>query len=153
MINLHPHIVHFPVALILTLLVWECWAMFKKHETPPGRRFLLALALLGALGAVATGLFFEKFLPHPHEGIAHEIMERHEIIGYIVLGGMVLLNFLHYKGKRTLFRWLLGAIALLTAYQGYLGGELGHTHGLSLPAGEHPPSHLEQPSHQHRHGH
>lgn len=157
MINVHPHLVHFPVALTLVLFFYECWWRWKKENgIPSPRGFLLALALLGAAGAVATGLLFEKFIPHPHEGIVDQIMERHEWLGYCILAGIALLNLFHYLERRKkifgrVYHWLLILMTAAVGYQGYLGGELGHTYGLSLPAGEHPPSHLKQQEEGHHH--
>ncbi|OGQ05883.1 MAG: hypothetical protein A2W61_07885 [Deltaproteobacteria bacterium RIFCSPLOWO2_01_44_7] len=150
MINFHPHVVHFPVALTFALFFYEAWCFFRKEEgSTHAKNFLLLFALLGALAAVGTGLWYEEFMPHPHEGAAHNIMERHETLGYVVLGVIVLLNILNiYFGQKKWgllsYRLLLAVAAILVGYQGYLGGELGHTHGLSLPEGVHPPAHMQQ---------
>ena len=154
MINFHPHVVHFPIALTFALFFYELWCLLRKREANANtRNFLLGFVLLGAMAAVATGLFYETWMSHPHEGEVNEIMEDHESLGYIILGGILLLNVLNYffRNKKwgvPAYRTLLTLIALLVGYQGYLGGELGHTHGLSLPPGEHPPSHLH---HEHQH--
>ena len=150
MINLHPQVVHFPVALVFTLGIYELWFFFKKQETgTSARSLLLVIAFLGAAAAVGTGLWYEEFMPHPHEGVVHEIMEQHETLGWVVFGGLALLNIINFflrtkKWNRPVYRMLLVLTLVGVATQAYLGGELGHTHGLSLPEGQHPPMHLHE---------
>ena len=152
MINLHPQVVHFPVALVATLFLYEVWCRFRgedPHQKTVG--FLLIFLLIGAAASAATGWWFEKNVSHPHEGVVHDIMEWHETLGFAALGGFALLSVAHFffhgkKWGRLFYGVLLIALFLGTGLQAYLGGELGHTHGLSLPPDEHPPMHLH---HQH----
>ena len=56
-IPIHKLIIHFPVALTLIALVYDCWALYAKkpelHRTGYG---LTVWAAVGAFAAVGTGL-------------------------------------------------------------------------------------------------
>src|SRR5919206_2566039 len=56
-IPIHKLIIHFPIALTLIALVYDCWALYAKkpelHRTGYG---LTLWAAVGALAAAGTGL-------------------------------------------------------------------------------------------------
>lgn len=157
--NLHPQFVHFPIAGAVFLVALSFISLFfKKEKARVAARWLLPFATLGALGAVSTGLLYEKLFPHPHEGAVHELMELHENIGLVIAGLFLLLTFFAFLTRKKITRsveviFFLGALILvgLVGYTGYLGGELGHTHRLAIPSSEERPhshSSSEAPSSQ-----
>jgi len=175
--NLHPQIVHFPIAGgIFLLLLAAAWSLLNKESARTAALWVLPLTALGALGAATTGLIFEEFFPHPHEGEAFQLMELHETLGLVTAAAFVSFTALIwiFKNKVSrIFRWacLLAALGLagLVIFTGYLGGELGHTHGLAMPEeakkSETPPSpkgtppegaqepHGDSHDHDHHHDH
>src|SRR3990167_4722450 len=90
--NLHPLMVHFPIAgvfflFLFTVIYW----LFKKEGARTALNWILPFTTLGALAAVSTGLLFENFFPHPHEGEVIQIMELHKILGFVIAGLLLFL--------------------------------------------------------------
>lgn len=126
--QLHPAIVHFPIAgLPLALLGWilATWTQkpeFALADLPP-----LFVAALGAGCAYLTGTAAAagaQFSPR-----LHDIAERHESAGTIVLVVSLLLLALrlwHRHGLRGAWRWVYGGGLLIASgiagAAGYLGG-------------------------------
>ena len=139
--NLHPQFVHFPIAGgIFFFLLLAVSFVFKKEGARTAALWILPLTALGALAAATTGLLFEEFFPHPHEGEAHALMDLHETLGLVTAGVFLLFSLLVWLFKKSSARifpiaLLIAAIgsASLVAFTGYLGGEFGHTHGLVVP--------------------
>ncbi len=169
--NLHPHIVHFPIAGTFFLFIFSLiYLISKKEGARTALYWVLPFTTFWAIVAVTTGLLFEKFFPHPHEGRVHEIMELHQNLGLVIAALLLLLclvAFLQWKkkipGARILFFLGIFGVSVLVGITGYFGGELGHTFGLGvpksekadtekacLPAPDHGPSHE---GHDHSHSH
>ena len=134
--SLHPLIVHFPVALLLTAVVLEIVALLMKR--PALHRVALwnvCLGTLGAAAAVATGLQAQAIGHHTFE--IYEVMEVHERLGIttLTLGSVVAgwrLLARDRLGPRQ--RWLALALMLVMActvsYGAYLGGRLVYEFGV-----------------------
>lgn len=159
MANVHPLIVHFPIALFITGLVVDGLGWLLRQENL--KRVGLVLILLGALAtvpAVATGLAVEETVEKPLEGRpgAEAALEAHEalaILTAVVLLGAAALRLVLGTGwlerQRAWMRGLLvaylvvGVLGLgLLALTGYRGGELVYRYGAGVealpftPAGE-----------------
>jgi uncharacterized membrane protein len=88
--NVHPLIVHFPIAFLSAFLLLEILGLVLRR--PALRTVASGLLYLGAVGAVAAaaaGLVAEDIVPHG--GAVHEIMEWHERLGLTVAALSVIL--------------------------------------------------------------
>ena len=149
--HLHPAIVHFPIALLMTapllFLVGALWPA-QRRGIHAMALLLLVLGLLGGLLALATGDAAETFAHRTPE--LRAALKDHERAAQwtMILFGLLTLAWLIHRGvarlrrrepvpgpARTLFiLWLvfsaLGVAALLRT--GHLGGRMVHelhTHG------------------------
>lgn len=128
--NVHPLLVHFPVALLTAYLFTDILAVLRKSESlQTSANWLLYLGTLGALAAVAAGLVAAQIVPHGEE--VHAIMERHEFLGLTVASLSVLLSLWRFMAGQTLasgmgqgLNWFLG---LLIGGCLFFGADLGGT--------------------------
>src|SRR3989338_5949977 len=106
--SVHPLIVHFPIALIVTGVVIDALALACRH--PAWHRIALWNLTLGTLGAgvaVATGLQASQVAKHSFE--IWEVMELHERLGIttLILGLMTVAWRLAKRDQLTRrARWL-----------------------------------------------
>ena len=132
-LDLHPAVVHFPIALAATGAVAEVVYLILRR--PWVRWFgpvLLTLALAGSGVAYFSGqAVHDKAVD---QGVPHDAIEKHESSCVWALGALGLATLLAWavrtSGKGI---WLSALIALAAAgttlYTGYLGGELVYIHG------------------------
>ena len=140
--NIHPMIVHFPIALIITVFIIDIIGLILKSEKLLYAGTIMTLAaLVGAVGAVLSGLIAEDSVWHP--GAAHELLETHELIGFISLGIIAVAAIIRWALKDKLLGfggWLIliiTAVAIgFVSYGGYLGGEMVFTHGAGVKTAE-----------------
>ena len=131
----HPILVHFPIALLVTSFIADAayWVTGFATLRYVGFWMLVAASVTGAL-TVAAGMF--DMGRASLEGSVHERVHRHMWIGICLYALICAL---------TLWRWSLFASDLrvtvlyldfallavaLAAFQGWLGGELVYTHGV-----------------------
>ena len=138
---IHPMVVHFPIALLITSVVFDFLAMRWRHKSFQDAGFYTLLAgLLGAAVAVLTGAMAEELAEDT--GIPESVLEIHEALGYATL-----LFFIGLLALRLLMRWKLireipalylamgvAGIMILSA-AGYFGGSLVYDFGagVSMP--------------------
>ena len=149
--NIHPLLVHFPIALLASFIVIDTLGAFFKQEG--WRRLgtqLLGLGALTAIPTIAAG-FYAAFTT-PHDAITHGLMEHHEHAG-IVVGGIsiALATWRTFSGlpKDLMARTLSAILTFLLAMALALGADLGATmvygHGVAVktsPLTETPISHV-----------
>jgi uncharacterized membrane protein len=83
--NLHPLLVHFPIAFLSVFIVIDLIGTVRKNVAL--RKFAGSLLYLGTFFAIFTVLAgFEAAESVPHGHNVHEIMERHEQLGISILG-------------------------------------------------------------------
>jgi uncharacterized membrane protein len=128
---LHPLVVHFPIALLLTAALIETFTLWIRES--PGLRFAVVVNLvLGTLGAViaaplgwidATQMHFEPDL--------RPVLEWHRWLGTSValLSLITLALRWNWSRKRTrsslwIYRGLLWMLAIILGIAGHLGGLL-----------------------------
>ena len=136
--NIHPIIVHFPIALIVVVAICDLIGIISgKRSFILTANIVSIFAGIGAVMAVISGLFAEKSVWHP--GPAHELLETHEMFGFIFLGVIIVTVIFRLAiGDKIYdrFAWIGFVLALIASgivgYGGYLGGEMVYTHGAGV---------------------
>jgi uncharacterized membrane protein len=83
--NLHPLVVHFPIALLIASVLFDIIAYcIKREEFEKAAFWNLVLGVLTGAAAVITGLLAEDSVP-PFP-VLHATVERHETLAFIALG-------------------------------------------------------------------
>ncbi len=133
---LHPLVVHFPVALLITSLVFEClWRLFHVEACRVTARGCLIAGTIGAAFAVWSGLEAAEVAVGSVN--AYRLMDLHEKLGITVLCGSLLLSGFSLAMRKWKVPFyplihllvLLGIVATLTV-GAYLGGRLVYEFGL-----------------------
>ena len=139
-ILIHPKVVHFTIALFSLAVLLDVIGMITKNEKFHWAALLnLIFAGAAAIVTVISGLLAESNVLH--NDAAHEIMETHETLGFIVLGSILLLLIWriilkgNFPGKAV---WLyliigIGGIGVMFVGADY-GGEMVYTHGVAVKA-------------------
>ena len=82
--NIHPLVVHFPIAFLVVFLLMDVLgALFKKPSWQNLGAGLLYLGTIAAGAAVVAGLMAEETIEHGAN--VHQILQRHEFLGISVL--------------------------------------------------------------------
>ena len=113
--NIHPLIVHFPIALFMVSgLFYVLGALFKKEGFLSSGKWTLWLGTVGAGAAVWAGIEASEVVKHNE--VSHRIMLAHQYLGYGVLGLGILLSlwlvFTKVNLPRPKVLFLAGIIAL-----------------------------------------
>lgn len=147
--ELHPLVIHFPIALLLVAPIFVLLSLFNRAN---GRTFavsafiLMAIGTVGTVIAAQTGEAADKSIPEAFEALVERHEHLAEIAEFIFIGltlGFGLLAFLPVLLRRTLPRpaWIGLNLVFLVGYViggGYLvaaahaGGALTHGPGASL---------------------
>ncbi|HAZ42497.1 MAG TPA: hypothetical protein DCY52_09530 [Methylococcaceae bacterium] len=150
-LNVHPLIVHFPIALLASFIVIDTFgAVFKLHGWRRLGTQLLGLGALSTLPTIAAG-FYAAFNT-PHDAVTHAIMEHHQHAGIVVgviSSVLALWRILWGIPKELMARTLCTILTLILAVALSLGADLGATmvygHGVAVktsPAAELPVNHV-----------
>ena len=134
--RLHPLVVHFPIALLLTALFLDGLALaLKRPHLHKIGLWNLCLGTAGAAAAVLTGLQAEDVAKHSFE--IWQVMRLHKRLGITTLIlGMLMVAWRLWKRDRLAgrSRVLLMLLTLLMAstlsYGAYLGGRLVYEFGV-----------------------
>ncbi len=138
--NIHPLLVHFPIALLSCFFLLDFFGtMFKKTLWRDIAGGLLYLGTFFAVFTVIAGFMAEESVPHG--GNVHEIMERHEMLGISVLSLAALLSIWRWlargriKGEANILYLLLSAVlCVLLALGADLGGLMVYKYGVAVEA-------------------
>lgn len=135
---IHPLAVHFPIALLITSVVFDLLAVRWPHKSFQDAGFYTLIAgLLGAVAAVLTGALAEEVVED--KGIPESVLEIHEALGYATL-----FFFIGLLALRLLMRWKLikeipalyltmGFVGIvILAAAGYFGGSLVYDFGAGV---------------------
>ena len=134
-IELHPAIVHFPIALISLAYIYQIFTVIKPDAIPKHLNlWILIPAAISTLPAVITGEKAEESVTELCAE-AYEIIENHELFANITTWGILALTgvwiYITLQGHagQRVQRLLLAFLTLIfisVCITGYLGGELVH---------------------------
>jgi uncharacterized membrane protein len=132
-LDLHPAVVHFPIALGLVGALGEvAYLVFRRPVLKWLGPILLSLALAGSGVAYFSGESVKD--KADDQGVPHGAVEKHEETCLWALGALGLATLLSWAVRpRGGALWMSSAVALiaaaLTLYTAYLGGRLVYVHG------------------------
>jgi len=138
--NIHPLLVHFPIALLLTYVALD-WAgrIWKGKPFTEAAWYTLLLGLAGTLVTVLTGLVAARGVPADSPALA--TLNVHKFIGLatFVLFGIQAVCYARNRGKYTPGKQVLHTVlqlagVALIVLTGYFGGELVYTFGVGVSA-------------------
>jgi uncharacterized membrane protein len=159
----HPALVHFPLALLMTSLLADAGYFFTA--LPPLRHagfWMLAVACGTGAITVLAGLYDMRRAPLQED--VHQRVHRHMWIGlalYAVIGALTAWRWTIYSdpARQVTMLYLDAAFlaSVLAAFQGWLGAELVYTHGVFVARGggaadsNGSGGSAAEPPHQHKH--
>ncbi len=147
---LHPMLVHFPIALLITSVLFDVLGAWLTRESlREGALWLLVLGVLTGLAAFASGDVAAEAAEKA--GVAESLIETHEHLAGATLGvfGALLVWRLLLRNRfspRTRVAYLMVAIVglgLLSA-TGHYGGSLVYEHGAGVNAAAARTAHLAE---------
>ncbi len=150
--NIHPILVHFPIAFLTAFVFTDILGrLFKNDELRRTASWLLYLGTVSAFMTVAAGL--QAAATVAHSDAVHEIMEQHETYGFTVAFLSFVLSIWRFVSK-TSFNFLTTSLhlglAVLTCIVLALGMDLGglmvYKYGVGVAA-------VKQPTNTHKHNH
>jgi uncharacterized membrane protein len=154
--NIHPLLVHFPIALLSLFFILEVFATVSKkpHWREVGSYFLY----FGALTAVFTVIAgFVAAYSVEHNDTVHHIMLRHQYIGLAVTGLAIVLSIWRYKaaeltgGAKHFFLILATVMTVLLMLGADLGGLMVYHYGTGVQAQVAEPAPTTPEQHEHHH--
>ncbi len=123
--ELHPIIVHFPIALLITSVIMDVIALItRRRHLLYGATWVLAFGVAGALAAGLTGSLSEHSA-HIANAAASQILAMHQTLGFatgVVFAFLLALRLLwlspeilaaltpRYAGAQQVSIWLKGAL-------------------------------------------
>jgi uncharacterized membrane protein len=153
--NIHPMLVHFPIAFLSAFFVLDLLGtLAKKPNWRNVASWLLYLGVVAAGLAVTAGFIAASTVAHGLE--VHAIMERHEHFGVSVLSLAILLSAWRLKsggiiqgGANSFFLILAALLCILMMLGADLGGLMVYHYGVSVDAAMAPVGGFME--HQHHH--
>lgn len=154
--NIHPMLVHFPIALFTVFFILDVLGtLAKKPQWRNVASWLLYIGTFTAVFTVIAGFVAANSVAHGDN--VHDIMERHEHIGVAVLSLAALLSFWRAKtgvlmtgGANNFFLLLAALLCGLIAFGADLGGLMVYKYGVAVEA---VPMAEEAYQHEHDHSH
>ncbi|MED5369772.1 MAG: DUF2231 domain-containing protein [Myxococcota bacterium] len=151
--NLHPMVVHFPIAFWVAATGAWSWAVVRKHDDAwRVGRWLHLLGMLGAVVAVGFGFWATEKMGHDTPG--HDLVHVHRDLMLVVSGIALVITALAWWRRDATRPWrvglTLGSLVLLglMTIGADRGAELVFRYGIGV-AGEAPP---HSDGHDHSHG-
>lgn len=139
--ELHPPVVHFAIALIITGVIFDLTGFILNKESLKNAGFwVIIFGTISVWGAMFTGHFAEELVENTIKGnLVYDLLEEHEEVGNIlpwivsILAGFRI--FLNFRPNQKLFILYILAglvIAGMVSFQGRLGGKLVFEHGVGV---------------------
>ena len=136
--NIHPLLVHFPIALLSSFFILEVLGcVFKKPQWREAASYFLYFGAVGAIFTVMAG--FQAAYTVIHSETVHLIMERHEHFGITVMTLAIVLSVWRLKsgvvlegGAKYFFLLLSGLMCLLMVLGADLGGYMVYNYGTAV---------------------
>lgn len=152
--NIHPLLVHFPIAFLFTFLVFDIIGSLLRNQEC--RRFAGWLLYLGSASAVLTvAAGFQAAATVAHSDAVHPIMMQHKNYALAITSLAILLSLWRFVvsarfGVMANILYLtLAAIMCFTLSLGAdLGGLMVYQHGIGVAAVKQPP-HVHNATHGH----
>lgn len=140
MANIHPMIVHFPIALLIAFFIVDLFGtLFRKDNWRGVASGFLYLGTVGAGAAVAAGLSAESTVDHGEN--VHLILEQHEFIGISILCLSTLLSVWRLlsggiiKGvSNVIYTFMAAVLTILIVLGADLGGLMVYKYGVAVEA-------------------
>ncbi len=157
--NIHPVLVHFPIALLTAFVVMEvCAVIFGGNGLRTAATWMLYLGTIGAISAVAAGMYAAATVEH--SGEVHGILTRHAALGIttavlaVVLSAARLLRR-EGPGVRGRAAYLIAGLLMVGVMMlgADLGGLMVYTHGVGVKAAVHAVTDGAGSAHTHEHHH
>lgn len=134
--SVHPLVIHFPIALLLTALLLDALALvFKRPQLHRVALWNLLLGTLGAGLAVWTGTRAAEIAKHSME--IHQVMELHRklgiatlVLGVLIVGRRFLKRDRLATRERILTLLVMLAMAGTLGFGAHLGGRLVYEFGV-----------------------
>ena len=139
--NVHPLFVHFPIAFLLGATgFYFAGAMFRKDSLVAAGKWALFAGALTAIITVWTGLKAAEVVAHDEE--VHQIMMKHQMLGFIVVGMSALLSLwvllskanIPVKGRKLFLAGLL-LLSGVILQQADFGGRMVFLKGTGVKPG------------------
>ena len=156
--NIHPLLVHFPIAFLSAFFALDLvGTLAKKTQWRSVASWFLYFGTVAALFTVTAGLIAASSVAHGEN--VHDIMERHEQIGLSVLSLAIVLSIWRMKsgalirgGANSFFLILSALLCLLMMLGADLGGLMVYKYGVAVKAVQVPEdsySHIHDPADVH----
>lgn len=153
--NIHPLLVHFPIALLsLFFLLDFCASILQKPDWRGAAGWFLYLGALFAGLTMLAGFHAADTVAHGEN--VHEIMETHEHLGVTIFSLASLLSVWRWFGKLPLrgltnyiYLFFAGCLCVLLVFAADLGGLMVYHYGVSVQAVE--ALEPEEEMHEHHH--
>ena len=137
--HLHPMMVHFPIAIIMTGFLADLLSLFLTQEKCLSKMgfYLEIIGMLAAIAAFGTGHFFTSSM----EGEAGLLKEKHELFATLTLVTIILATFfrillVYLKKEDGQLKYLALCLFLLATIfvgmTGFLGGNLVYGYMVGL---------------------
>ncbi|MEC4749979.1 DUF2231 domain-containing protein [Methylomicrobium sp. Wu6] len=160
--NIHPLLVHFPIAFLSAFFVLDlAGSLFKKANWRGVASWLLYLGAIASIFTATAGFIAANSVPHGEN--VHAIIERHEHFGITVVTFAVLLSaWRAFKGgaiegaANSLFLILAAVMCGIMALGADLGGLMVYHYGVAVsavPVSEEALMHNHDEDDHHDHGH
>ncbi len=128
MTPLHPMVVHFPIALLVTTVVFEALGYFlKKDELRKAGVYTLVLGLAGAVAGVMTGSVQLENIEAATGTEEFGAISAHMRFGYLTILIFTAYLLVRLRAKAVLPTLAIGAVGLVAVYlTGHSGGRIAY---------------------------